>query len=82
MLGRNLPFGGDHTHLGMPAVLWAHGPEGEACGRAPLGPGPVHPEGPQHPEAAAGGGAGRTPKRAEEASHVEGAVEEQLPAPR
>lgn len=33
MLGRNLLFGGDHTHLGMPAVLWAHGPEGEACGR-------------------------------------------------
>lgn len=33
MLGRSLPFGGDHTHLGMPAVLWAHGPEGEACGR-------------------------------------------------
>lgn len=45
---------------------------GFPAGRAPLGPGPVHAEGPQHPEGAAGGGAGGTPEGAEEVSHLEG----------
>lgn len=56
---------------------WA-GPWGDAdcfqfpAGRAPLGPGPVHPEGPQCPEGAAGGCIGETPQRTEEMSYMEG----------
>lgn len=55
--------------LGLAGMLTA------ACfppGRATLGPGPVYPEGPQHPEGAAGGSAGGTCERAEEMSHVAG----------
>jgi hypothetical protein len=44
------------------------------AGRAPLGPGPVHLEGPQCPEGTAGGRVGGTPQRTEEMSHVEGEV--------
>lgn len=32
MLGRKLPSRCDHIRLGMSAVPWAHGPEGEASG--------------------------------------------------
>lgn len=32
MLGRKLPSRCDHIRLGMSAVPWAHGPEGEAPG--------------------------------------------------
>lgn len=41
-------------------------------GRATLGPGPIYPEGPQHPEGAAGGSAGGTCERTAEMSHVAG----------
>lgn len=54
---------------GLRGVLSA---SGFPAGRAPLGPGPVHTEGPQHPEGAARGGAGGTPEGAEEVSHLEG----------